>query len=135
MPEHSRTPQRYRGGELVIVIDCADLDRSADFWTETLGYLREGSAGKIYQTLVPADGRGCEILLQRVPDRKSAKTRLHLDLRTTDLASEVERVRNVGAALVAEQPITEAGWSWHVLVDPDGNEFCILQPPSDYWQS
>jgi predicted enzyme related to lactoylglutathione lyase len=135
MPEHSRTSQRYRGGELVIVIDCADLDRSADFWTDALGYLREGSAGKVYQTLVPADGRGCEILLQRVPDQKLAKNRLHLDLRTTDLASEVERVLNAGASLVTEQPITEAGWIWHILADPDGNEFCILQPPSDYWQS
>ena len=135
MPEHSRTPQRYLGGELVIVIDCADLDRSADFWTDTLGYLREGSASKIYQTLAPADGRGCEILLQRVPDQKLAKNRLHLDLRTTDLASEVERVLNAGASLVTEQPITEAGWSWHILADPDRNEFCILQPPSDYWQS
>src|SRR4051794_25892937 len=75
MPEHSRMPQCYRGGELVIVIDCADLDRSAHFWTDALGYLREESAGKIYQTLVPADGRGCEILLQRVPDQKLAKNR------------------------------------------------------------
>jgi predicted enzyme related to lactoylglutathione lyase len=69
------------------------------------------------------------------PTQKLAKNRLHLDLRTTDLASEVERVLNAGASLVTEQPITEAGWIWHILADPDGNEFCILQPPTDYWQS
>jgi hypothetical protein len=31
--------------------------------------------------------------------------------------------------------VVEHGWTWHILADPDHNEFCILQPPSDYWQS
>ncbi|WP_410788724.1 VOC family protein [Kribbella sp. C-35] len=36
-----------------------------------------------------------------------------------------------GARLVTEEPVVEAGWVWHVLADPDGNEFCVLQPPPD----
>jgi ParB-like chromosome segregation protein Spo0J len=31
------------------------------------------------------------------------------------------------------EPIEEHGWTWHVLLDPDGNEFCVLQPPDGYW--
>lgn len=39
------------------------------------------------------------------------------------------RVRGLGASLLTAQPVTEGGWRWHMLADPDGNEFCVLQPP------
>ena len=134
MPMRTRTPQSYLQGELVIVIDCSDLDRSADFWTSVLGYVRTESGAGPYLSLVPADGSGCEVLLQQVSDPKHAKNRLHLDLRTKDLDSEVERLRQVGAVVLTDEPIVEAGWRWHILADPDGNEFCILQPPASYWR-
>jgi catechol 2,3-dioxygenase-like lactoylglutathione lyase family enzyme len=87
----SHSPQPYVRGHLVLV-DCGDLDRAARFWTSVLGYDRAGPPGGPYQGLVPAGGQGIEILLQRVPDSKSGKNRLHLDLRTPDLDAEVERV-------------------------------------------
>ena len=130
----SHDPQPYPGGHLVVVIDCADLDRSAQFWTSALGYVRDGPLGERYQSLIPAAGQGIEILLQRVPEPKSGKNRLHLDLRTTDLGTETERVVALGARRLASEPITESGWRWHILADPDGNEFCVLQPPPAYWQ-
>jgi predicted enzyme related to lactoylglutathione lyase len=37
----------------------------------------------------------------------------------------------LGARRVTADPIEEYGWIWHVLADPDGNEFCVLQPPAD----
>ena len=123
--------QRYPHGELVVVLDCADLDRAAAFWTAVLGYRREASAGGPYLALVPQDGRGIELLLQRTDNRKSGKNRVHLDLRTGDLDAEVARVRAAGGALLTPQPIIEHGWRWHVLADPDGNELCVLQPPLD----
>ncbi len=86
-----------------------------------------------YQTLLPADGKGAEVLLQRVPDGKQAKNRVHLDLRTRQLEPEVERVVRLGAQVRTERPITEHGWRWHILADPDGNEFCVLQPPVSHW--
>ena len=89
--------QSYLRGHLVVVIDCGDLDRSAQFWASVLGYARDGPPGGPYQGLVPADGRGIEILLQRVPEGKSGKNRLHLDLRTVDLDAEVQRVVALGA--------------------------------------
>ncbi|MGW0230804.1 VOC family protein [Actinopolymorpha singaporensis] len=129
----TRRPQPYLRGELVVVIDCSDLERSAEFWTSLLGYTRAGAAVEPYQSLVPPDG-GFELLLQHVLEAKQAKTRVHLDLRTRDLEAEVERARSLGAAVLTEEPIVEEGWGWHVLADPDGNEFCVLQPPESYWR-
>jgi catechol 2,3-dioxygenase-like lactoylglutathione lyase family enzyme len=136
MSRVSHVPQPYPRGHLIVVIDCGDLDRAARFWTGLLGYVRESPPGGCYQTLLPADGRGIEILLQRVPEAKveSAKNRLHLDLRTADLDAEVERAVALGARRPAGPPIAESGMRWHVLADPDGNEFCVLQPPPAYWQ-
>ncbi|MFD7153603.1 VOC family protein [Kribbella sp. NPDC059898] len=118
----------YSNGELVVVVDVADLDRAAAFWTAALGYARAGESST-YQTLLPAGGPGIEILLQQVPDRKQAKNRVHLDLRTPDLDAEVARLLVLGARQLTADPLHEDGWTWHVLADPDGNEFCVLQPP------
>jgi predicted enzyme related to lactoylglutathione lyase/uncharacterized protein YciI len=123
-----RAPQLYRGGELVVVVDCADLDRSAEFWAGVLGYTMRASGSTTYRTLVPSGGRGIEVLLQRVPETKRGKNRLHLDLRTADLAGEITRAVGLGATVLTERPVEEDGFRWHILADPDGNEFCILQP-------
>ncbi|HWG62289.1 MAG TPA: VOC family protein [Streptosporangiaceae bacterium] len=128
-----RKRHSYVGGELVVVIDCSNLARSAEFWGGVLGYVRDGVATGRYQTLLPLDGEGIEVLLQRVPDNKGEKTRLHLDLRTPDLDSEINRVVGLGARVLTEEPVTESGWRWHILADPDGNEFCVLQPPGSHW--
>ena len=122
-------PQPYPHGELVIVIDCADLDRSAAFWSAALGYTASSAGTGRYRGLEPESGAGIDVLLQRVPDVKGQKNRLHLDLRTPDLDAEVRRVLDLGATLLTSEPVTEDGWLWHILADPDGNEFCVLQPP------
>jgi predicted enzyme related to lactoylglutathione lyase len=129
----SREPHRYLRGELVVVIDCSDLGRSAEFWVGALGYVRDGVATGRYQSLLPADGKGPEVLLQRVPEGKRGKNRVHLDLRTRELEPELQRLLDLGAQPLTQQPISEAGWHWYILTDPDGNEFCLLQPPRSYW--
>ena len=122
-------PQPYPYGELVVVIDCSDLDRSAAFWSAVLGYTAGQAVAGPYRSLAPESGAGIDVLLQRVPDVKDRKNRLHLDLRTPDLDAEVGRVLDLGARQLTREPVTEDGWSWHILADPDGNEFCVLQPP------
>lgn len=112
-----------------MVLDCADLERAAAFWTTVLGYSREGYGSGRYLGLVPPDGRGVELLLQRTDDRKSEKNRVHLDLRTADLDVEVARVQAAGGVMLTPEPVVEHGWRWHILADPDGNELCVLQPP------
>src|SRR3981081_1381429 len=118
-----RRPYRYSQGELVIVIDCSDLDRSAHFWAAVLGHVPEVTASRRYRSLMPADGDGIEILLQRVPDDKHQKNRLHLDLRTHDLATEVRRILDLGATVLTAQPVIEYGWGWHILAHPHRHEF------------
>ena len=123
-----RMPQSYRNGDLVIVIDCSDLDRSARFWANVLAYVPGPAGSPTYRSLIPADGQGIEVLLQRTADDKRQKNRLHLDLRTASLEGEVERICGLGASLFTGHPVIEHGWRWHILADPDGNEFCVLQP-------
>jgi len=122
-------PQPYLHGELAVVIDCSDLDRSARFWSGVLGYTAGPAVPGPYRSLQPESVAGIDVLLQRVPEAKREKSRLHLDLRTPDLDAEVSRVLALGATLLTHQPVAEDGWSWHILADPDGNEFCVLQPP------
>jgi predicted enzyme related to lactoylglutathione lyase len=124
-------PQPYRNGELVIVIDCSDLERSARFWSSVLGFTAGRATTGPYRSLMPAGGQGIEVLLQRVPDDKRQKNRLHLDLRTADMDAEVSRILALGATLLTGQAVAEDGCRWHVLADPDGNEFCVLQPPGE----
>lgn len=131
-----RRPARYGGSadsELVIVLDCADLDRASDFWCAALRYVgpppewQSGSGS--YRQLLPADGDGIELLLQRVPEGHSGKNRMHFDLRTSDLEREVTRLVELGAVRQTDEPVQEDDWKWNVLSDPDGNELCVLQPP------
>ena len=63
-------PQPYPHGELVVVIDCSDLDRSAAFWSAVLGYTGGQPVTGPYRSLQPESGAGIEVLLQRVPDVK-----------------------------------------------------------------
>jgi catechol 2,3-dioxygenase-like lactoylglutathione lyase family enzyme len=129
----ARRPVRYRGRAdtvLVVVLDCADLDRSAEFWCGVLGYVGPppGTPGP-YRQLLPADGDGLELLLQQVPEAKAGKNRMHLDLRVPDLDAELARLLALGARPTTGTPVEEDGWTWYVLTDPDGNEFCVLHPP------
>lgn len=122
--------QRYAHGEVVVVLDCGDLERAGAFWCEVLGYRRFEDPSGPYLSLYPAVEGGPELLLQRVPEAKRNKNRMHIDLRTSDMAAEVARILAAGAALVTGEPIVEDGWRWNILADPDGNEFCVLQPPA-----
>lgn len=135
-------PVRFGGRpdtQLVVVLDCADLVRSAAFWCEALGYRPDpapvrppGPGDGPYQRLLPATGPGLELLLQQTPEPKTAtKNRLHLDLRVPDLDAELARLLAAGARHTTGEPVVEEGWRWYVLTDPDGNEFCVLQPSTN----
>ncbi|MER7283604.1 VOC family protein [Dactylosporangium sp. NPDC000244] len=109
----------------VIAIDAIEPRPVADFWCAVLGWqIVEEEADII--SLAPAAGAMPGIDVVRVPERKSVKNRLHLDLRAdgSTQAREVERVLALGArrADVGQGPDV----SWVVLEDPEGNEFCIL---------
>ncbi|MFI5887029.1 VOC family protein [Streptomyces sp. NPDC051554] len=67
-------------------------------------------------------GRLPRIFFQLVPEDKRAKSRVHLDLSTTDAAAEVKRLCALGATVQA------ASEDWITMQDPDGNEFCVMRP-------
>ena len=64
-------------------------------------------------------------LFARVPEPKTAKNRMHVDLAAPDREAEVARLVELGATRVAD--IDEWGYQWTVLQDPEGNEFCVAQ--------
>ena len=106
----------------MLTIDCADPQALADFWTEAAGY-RVASDFGAFVVLEPAAGPGFAIGLQRVPEPRAGKNRVHIDWHTDDREEEVTRLRKLGATVLGEQEVP--GLRWTVLADPEGNEFCV----------
>jgi hypothetical protein len=137
-----------------VVFDCADPNRLARFWAEALGYkLDDPPAG--YQrwedwlrdqgipeeqwndasAAVDPDGAGPRIYFQRVPEPKTVKNRVHLDLdvsggasapierRREQVEAEAERLTGIGATRL--RAVEELGVYWVVMHDPEANEFCV----------
>jgi predicted enzyme related to lactoylglutathione lyase len=108
-----------------LVLDCADPVALAGFWSAALGYSYVGALGS-YAMLTPPDPRGPKLLLQRVPEGKQGKNRMHLDIETPDIDAEVERLLALGATRApTDEEHEEHGMRWVVLADPEGNEFCV----------
>jgi predicted enzyme related to lactoylglutathione lyase len=112
-----------------LTIDCRDPRVVADFWCVALGYeLEEIDEDDAW--LRDPSGRGWPLLFQTVPEGKSVKNRLHLDLSPpSTMREEVDRLVDAGARVVHR--VDEGGSYWTVLTDPEGNEFCVLRGPND----
>ncbi len=74
-----------------LVLDCADPDRLATFWSAALGYTTVGGAGN-YVMLLATDGTLPKLLLQAVREPKTTKNRMHLDIETADVDAEATRL-------------------------------------------
>ncbi|WPO73101.1 VOC family protein [Streptomyces sp. KN37] len=108
-----------------LTFDAHDAYRQGTFWAEVLG-------GKLADDDFPGDpealveGGGVTLLFVTVPDAKTVKNRLHVDLQPQDRTrdEEVERLLALGAELVDDRRKPN-GRGWAVLADPEGNEFCV----------
>lgn len=112
---------------IIIAIDAADVDALRDFWVAALGYQPYGEVGQ-YRSVVPPEGEvGPKVVFQAVPEpRANHKNRLHLDIEVGDeMESEAVRLEELGARRLTDL-IEEAGTSWIVMADPEGNEFCLV---------
>jgi hypothetical protein len=138
-----------------VVFDCADPGRQAAFWAEALHYRlqdppqgfsswqdwarAEGIAEERlndWSALVDPDGVGPRLYFQRVPEGKTAKNRMHLDLnvgggseapieeRRARVLAEVERLKALGAT-DRRGAMDQDGEFWVRMNDPEGNEFCV----------
>ncbi|NIZ93455.1 VOC family protein [Kineococcus rubinsiae] len=112
-----------------LVLDCRDPQALADFWCAVLGYRRLGEEDGAVE-IGPAEGFGGlapTLVLSPSAEARTAKLPLHLDVSPTDRdqAEELQRLLDLGARRVdIGQRDTD---SWHVLADPEGNEFCLLR--------
>jgi hypothetical protein len=102
-----------------VAFDCADPPALAAFWAAVTGYTPEFESHDVVRLKAP-DSRGVRrMVFWRVPEPKTAKTRVHIDLASTTPEAEVQRLLALGATLVQQLP------HWTVMADPEGNEFCI----------
>jgi predicted enzyme related to lactoylglutathione lyase len=130
-----------------VTFDCADPGALAGFWCEALGYqIQEPPAGyeswqqwlreqdipeeqwNDVSAAIDPDGNGPRLYFQRVPEGKTAKNRVHLDVNVGRDAVEATLRRLVEhGATVLQQPQAgqRLGEFWAVLADPEGNEFCL----------
>ncbi|WP_103348051.1 VOC family protein, partial [Amycolatopsis sp. CA-128772] len=108
----------------MVTIDCTDPRALAEFWTAALGTTVAQDYGEFVMLAPPTTG-GLAMGLQRVPEPREGKNRVHIDFGGDDRAAEVKRLVELGAKEVAEHEAP--GLAWTVLVDPEGNEFCVSE--------
>jgi hypothetical protein len=110
-----------------VVIDCVEPARVAEFWRQILDYrvTQTGDDGEV--EIGPPDGGGPTLVFVRVPEPKSVKNRVHVDVNPSgnDQAAELERLLALGARQI---DVGQGDVTWVVLADPEGNEFCLLRP-------
>jgi catechol 2,3-dioxygenase-like lactoylglutathione lyase family enzyme len=118
-----------------LVLKCRDLEVLARFWCEVLDFVElDRAVEEGYLEIGPRAGFGGPqptIFLIRNDEPKTVPARLHIDVNPTDRDqdAELERLLAAGASLVDIGQQADA--SWHVLADPEGNEFCLLRTRLD----
>jgi hypothetical protein len=114
-------PSRLRD----LCFDCVDHHRVARFWAEVLGYtVRPFDDDSI--ALDPLEG-GLRIWCNKVPEPKTVKNRVHIDINMPD-GAEMERLQRLGARILQEIHDAEGRLKWTIMADPEGNEFCAFAP-------
>jgi catechol 2,3-dioxygenase-like lactoylglutathione lyase family enzyme len=125
-----------RIGELVL--GCREPEVLARFWCEVLGFVeldREEDDGSVEMVEIgPREGWGGPqptIILSRRDELETGRSRLHIDVNATDRDqdAELERLLELGARSADVGQTGDEGW--HVLSDPEGNEFCLLEARLD----
>jgi hypothetical protein len=113
-----------------LVIDARDPDRLASFWCEVLGYVeleRVGTAIEIGPPGTGFGGRQPTIVFDLSVNPKAGKLPLHIDVSPTDQDQDAELARLLAAGARQADVGQRGDESWHVLSDPEGNEFCLLR--------
>ena len=109
-----------------VVFDCTEPAVLAQFWAGVLGGQPAIRDDSWHFVDVPGFTR---LAFQRVPEDKSVKNRLHLDVDVPSIDVAVEQAVDLGATVVGSRHSDAAG-SFQVLLDPEGNEWCLVTPPS-----
>jgi catechol 2,3-dioxygenase-like lactoylglutathione lyase family enzyme len=113
-----------------VLVDCRDPETLTAFWCAVLGYEvvdRDGGDVEIGPPGQPEKGPVPTLLFQAVPDPTPGKNRLHLDLNATDRDQDAELARLTALGATRAEVGQAGDENWHVLADPEGNVFCLLQ--------
>jgi predicted enzyme related to lactoylglutathione lyase len=114
-----------------LCLDANDPPRLARFWADALGWEIDETDGDI--GLLPTDGTRFQILFEPVPEKKTGKNPIHLDLTTTSIDDQKETVARLVEAGARHVDIGQQPDEPHVvLADPEGNEFCIIEPQNKF---
>jgi predicted enzyme related to lactoylglutathione lyase len=107
-----------------VSFDARDAQSVASFWAQALGRTIAPGADAA-NAVLEADPAipGSRIGFHQVPEGKTVKNRMHLDLITSDLDAEVGKLTGLGATKLNE---VNAGAHWVTLADPEGNEFDVI---------
>jgi predicted enzyme related to lactoylglutathione lyase len=109
-----------------VTFDCADATALSQFWSAVLGRPIDPDPAPFFASIGLGDSSRIAYMFIQVPEGKTAKNRVHLDLDADDVAGEVARVISLGATHIHDKD--EYGMRWTTLADPEGNEFCIGTP-------
>jgi hypothetical protein len=110
-----------------IAVDCENAERLAGFWSGLLGRPVGDGANEHFSVLPAApDGSLPALMFLQVPEPRSGKNRLHLDLTATDRPLAVKQAVELGASVLGE--FDEYGARWTTLADPEGNVFDVADP-------
>ena len=111
-----------------VSFDCSDPYTLAKFWSAVVGHPLDPdfAPGDIEVVVEPPSGP--RLFFQAVPEKKALKNRVHVCLQPGDVQrdAEVARLVSLGATISADHR-TPSGDGWVVLLDPDGNEFCMTR--------
>jgi Glyoxalase-like domain len=117
-----------------ISIDCEDVLRVANFWSAVLERPLDEGSFELFASIGGTDPARSEPAwyFNQVPEAKSSKNRMHVDLTTPDPAA-VDHLVALGATLVEEHELAGADHRWTVMRDPEGNEFCVAAKSFTGW--
>jgi predicted enzyme related to lactoylglutathione lyase len=113
-------------------IDSADPEASARWWADALGWSVIASAPGEAEVAPAGEARVPALVFLEVPEPKTVKNRIHLDLASEDAASQAQTVERLIASGATPVDIGQHDVPWVVLADPDGNELCVLDPRDRY---
>ncbi|OLF16858.1 VOC family protein [Actinophytocola xanthii] len=116
-----------------MVVDAADPDALAGFWSELLGWRTEGSLPGEVDVIAPEDdGWRMDLVFVPVEEPKAVKNRVHLDLASASPDQQMAILDRALALGARRADVGQRNVPWFVLADPEGNEFCVLEPRPEY---
>jgi predicted enzyme related to lactoylglutathione lyase len=114
-----------------VVMDSQDPERIKPFWCELLGMEEVARLDGGRHVVLRSAADGFMLGLQRVPEPRSGKNRVHMDIGVDELEMGTAKVESLGGRLVERGKTHEVGGvPWRCMTDPEGNEFCIYALPS-----